>query len=243
MKRGKFVVVDGLDGVGKGVFLDVFVEEAQKDGKRVFDVDAYEIKYDCLPSPDLIIGSYEVIKTSEPNYSGRGKVIRNDFNKKGSACSAEFMAKEYACCRKELYQHLLIPIREAGIDLYQSRSLSTSVVFQRQQAIDEGRIFSIAEILSIPENKFCADYPMDILVVPIIDDAAKVVPRFENRDKKDDCRYENLDFQLKIKPHFESQEFKELFAVLGVKLVYLDAGVSVEYSQQQAREFYQQNLK
>lgn len=243
MKRGRFVVVDGLDGVGKGIFLNVFVEEAQRDGKRVFDVDLFEKEHGRLPSPDLIIGSYDLIKTSEPTFSGLGKLIREEYTKKGSVYSAGFVAKAYARCRKNLYKQLLIPVREAGVDVNQSRSFSTSVVFQRQQAVNEGRTFSVSEILAIPENKFCVDYPMDILVVPTIDDAAKVVPRFENRDKKDDCRYENLDFQLKIKPHYESEEFKQLFASLGVKLIYLDAGVSVEYSKQQAREFYQQNLK
>lgn len=243
MKKGKFVAVDGLDGVGKGVFLNAFVEEAKKDGKRVFDVDFFEIENDCLPPADEIIKRYDAIKTSEPTYSGLGKLIREKFTKKGSAYSARFVAKAYARCRKNLYQQLLIPVREAGLDIYQSRCLAASLVFQRQQALDEKRNFGIAEIMSLPGNKFCAGYPMDFLIVPTINDPAEVVPRFENRDKRDNCRYENLKFQLKIKPHYESEEFRNFFSSLGVKLAYMDAGVSEEYSQQQAREFYQQHLK
>ena len=40
-KRGKFIVIDGLDGVGKGVFLKTFVKCAEEDrdyylGKHIF---------------------------------------------------------------------------------------------------------------------------------------------------------------------------------------------------------------
>ena len=242
MKRGRFVVVDGLDGVGKGVFIDTFVEEAQRQGKKVLDVDLFEKDYGRLARPDEIIGQYDVIKTSEPTYSGIGKLIREEFTKKGSTYSAGVAAEAFALCRRILYEQLLLPVLEAGVDIYQSRSFSTSVVFQRQQALEESRNFTVAEILSIPGNKFCTENPMDVLIVPTLNHVAEVVSRFENRDKKDNCKYENLDFQLKIKPHYESDEFKQLFTSLGVKVVYLDAGVSIEYSQQQAREFYQQGL-
>ena len=243
MKRGKFVVVDGLDGVGKGVFLEAFVDEAVKEGKLVFDVDLFEQKNGRLPSSSEVIGTYDVVKTSEPTYSGIGKIIREEYTKKESSYSARIVAEAFALGRRILYEELLLPVLKAGVDVYQSRSFSTSIVFQPQQSATEGSSFSVAEILSIPGNKFCLEHPMDFLVVPTLNNVAEVVSRFENRDKKDNCKYENLEFQLKVKPYYESEEFKQLFISLGVKVVYLDAGVSVEYSQQQAREFYKQNLK
>ena len=97
--------------------------------------------------------------------------------------------------------------------------------------------------MSIAGNKFCAGYPMDYLVVPIISDPAESITRLAGREKDDNCKFETLDFQLKLKPHFESQEFKELFASLGVNLVYMDAGVSIGYSEEQAREFYKNHLR
>ena len=38
--------------------------------------------------------------------------------------------------------------------------------------------------------------------------------------------------------HYKSEEFREYFESLGTRVIYLDAGVSVEYSKEQAREFY-----
>ncbi len=243
MKKGISVVVDGLDGIGKGVFLNSFVEEAKKDGKRVFDVDEFEKKHNHLPLPDEIIGRYDVFKTSEPTYSGVGKLIREDFIRTGSNYSPKTVADAYALCRRILAEQLELPLLEAGVDEYKSRAFSASITFQRQSALDLGEDLSIAEIMSIPGNKYCAEHPMDYLVIPTIVNVAEVMQRIAGRDKDDNCKFENLDFQLKLKPRFESEEFKQLFASLGVKLVYMDAGVSKEYSRQQAKEFYQQNLK
>ena len=243
MKRGKLVAVDGLDGVGKGVFLNTFVEEAKKDGKRVFDVDAFEKKNGHLPSPYEIIGQYDLVKTSEPTYSGIGKLIREEYTTKGSNYSPRTVADAYALCRRILTEQLSLILLEAGIDDYRSRAFSAAITFQRQSALNLGEELSIAEIMSIPGNKYCAEHPMDHLVIPTIVDVVEAMNRIAQRDKDDNCKFENLNFQLKLKPHFESEEFKALFASLGVKLTYMDAGVSKEHSQQQAREFYQQHLK
>lgn len=243
MKKGRFVVVDGLDGVGKGVFLDAFVEEAKRQGKKVLDVDLFELHNSRLPSSSEVIEKYDLIKTSEPTYSGVGKIIREEYTRKGSSYSARIVGEAFALARRVLYEQLLIPVLEAGVDVYQSRSFSTSIIFQPQQAASEGSSLTVAEILSIPGNKFCTEHPMDYLIVPTLNDVVEVVHRFSNRDKKDNCKYENVEFQLKVKPHYESEEFKKLFESLGVKVVYLDAGVSIEHSQQQARDFYQQHLR
>lgn len=243
-KRGRFVVVDGLDGVGKGIFLDAFVEEAQKKGKRVFDVHEFWKKNDFHPSPAMIIGKFEVIVTSEPTFVGMGKFIRHELiANNGRTYSPEAVAQAYALDRMILYQQLLLPLLQAGIDVYQSRSLSTSIVYQRQSALDEGREFSVSDILAIPGNAFCYRFPMDFLVIPTIADVQEAMHRAEQREKNDNCRFENLDFQLKIKKHYENEEFRKVFTSKKVKVVYLDAGKTKEFSQQQAREFYEHNLR
>ena len=243
MKRGRFVVVDGLDGVGKGVFLDTFVEEAQTDGRRVFDVHKFWKSHDFHPSP-ADVGNADVLVTSEPTFCGTGRYIRNELIAKNDrSYSPQAVAEAYALDRHILYEQLLLPALERGIDVYQSRSFSSSVTYQRQSALDQGTDFSIADIMAIPGNSFCAGYPMNLLVIPTITDVEEAVQRSKGRDKDDNCKFENLAFQLKLKPRFESDEFKHLFASLGVSIVYMDAGVSIEHSQQQAREFYQQHLR
>ena len=138
---------------------------------------------------------------------------------------------------------MLIPLREAGIDIYQSRSLSTSIVYQRQSALNEGRDFSIEQILTIPGNAFCHAHPFDHLIIPTIVNVQEALRRAQHREKDDNCKFENLEFQLKIKPQYESLEFRQVFEKVGTKVTYQDAGKTIEFSQQQAREFYSQHLR
>ncbi|MFH0701444.1 MAG: hypothetical protein V2A62_03330, partial [Candidatus Woesearchaeota archaeon] len=244
MEKGRFVVVDGIDGVGKGVFLNTLVEEAVKEGKRVFDVHQFWKTHDFHPDSKDIISNYDIIITSEPTFVGAGRLIREELiAKNGRDYTPEATAEAYALDRRILYETLLLPILAAGIDVYQSRSFSTSIVYQRQMALDLGRDFKVEDILSIPGNAFCYAHPMDFMIVPTIKDAAEAIRRAEGREKQDNCKFENLDFQLKIKKHYESEEFRRVFERIGVPVVYMDAGKSLEFSQQQARDFYQAHLR
>lgn len=265
--RGKFVVIDGIDGVGKGVFLDTLVEEAKKSGKRVLDVNRFwkgfnkhphlskmlghfgikvpkwEYKPDYHPNIEKIIGNYDVIVTSEETFVGIGCYIREEMTAKNHRkYSPEVTAEAYALDRHILYQQLILPAREAGIDVYQSRSFSTSIVYQRQSALDEGREFEVEKILAIPGNAFCIQHPMDYLLVPTINNVGEAIRRAQSRDKQDDCIFENLEFQLKLKANYESAEFRAVFEKIGVPVIYMDAGKTIEHSEKQAREFYQKHL-
>jgi len=244
MERGKFIVVDGLDGVGKGVFLDTFIDEARAEGKRVFDVHEFWKEHGFHPDPTDIIGNFDVIHTSEPTFVGAGRLVRDELvAKNGRDYHNEVVAQGYALDRMILYQQLVLPVLEAGIDVYQSRSFSTSVVFQSQTAQDRGEAFEVSQIMAIHGNTFCAQYPMTHLVVPTIADIEEVMRRLDGREKDDNCVFENLPFQLKVKEHYESDWFKEFFAGLSVPVTYLDAGQTLEFSKQQAREFYHKHLK
>ena len=243
MKKGLFIVVDGLDGIGKGVFLDALVQEAKKAGKRVFDIHAFWKQHNYHPSPDDIIGKYDLVVTSEPTFVGIGSIIRQELVvKNGRHYSPQAVAQAYALDRHILYEQLLLPLLTAGITILQSRSFSTSLVYQRQSALDAGREFSAAEILLLPGNAFCLRHPMDFLIIPTIPDVDEIMKRLQRREKDDNCVFENLDFQLRLKKQYESDEFRNLFTSLGVNVLYVDAGVSIEHSQQQARDFYRQHL-
>ncbi|MBU0470849.1 MAG: hypothetical protein KKA62_03935 [Nanoarchaeota archaeon] len=243
-KKGRFVVVDGIDGVGKGVFLDTFVEEAKKDSKRVFDVHDFWAKNNFHPPLSLIKGNFDVVLTSEPTFMGLGTFIREELTaKNGRSYSPEIVAEAFALDRRILYEQLNLPLLKEGLDIYQSRSLSTSIVYQRQSALDQGKDFSVEEILSLPGNSFCHKHPFDFLVIPTIINVEEAVRRTKERNKDDNCKYENLDFQLKIKSHYDSKEFREIFTRAGTEIVYMDASISIKASQEQARKFYQQKLR
>ncbi len=247
---GKFLVVDGIDGVGKGVFLDTFVEEAKKDKKKVFDVNEFWKQHEINPRINNIIGKYDVVLTSEPTFMGVGKMIREEFIAelkkylpKGRFYPAGMIALAYSIDRRVLYGELVLPLLQAGVDVYQSRSFSTSLTYQVQDAQDKGEDLTIDDVLALPGNQYCMRYPMNHLVIPTIKNVEEAVKRSQSRDKQDNCMFEKLDFQLKLKDRYESAEFKRIFREMNVPLTYLDAGVSVEFSQKQAREFYMKKLR
>ncbi len=243
MKRGRFIVIDGLDGVGKGVFIRALMDAAKKDGKRIFNFHNFWRSHDHLPNVHDIIGNFDIAITAEPTFCGIGRYIRTELTAKNErSYSAEAIAHAYALDRHILYEKIILPLLEAGIDIYQSRSFSTSIVYQRQQALEQGKQFDAQQILSIPGNAFCHKHPMDFLLIPTINNVQQVMDRLRDREKQDNCEFENIDFQLKVKEHYESEEFKNIFESIGVNVVYLDAGKTVEYSQQQATNFYHKHL-
>ncbi len=185
-----------------------------------------------------------MLVTSEPTFCGVGRHIRNELIANNNReYSPEAVAEAYAVDRRILYEQLVLPALEAGIDVYQSRSFSASITYQRQTALDKGKDFSIKDILSIPGNAFCYAHPMDFLIIPTIADVEEALRRSQAREKQDDCKFENLEFQLKLKAQYESDEFREAFARKNVPLTYLDAGKTLEFSRQQAREFYTAHLR
>lgn len=243
MKKGKFVVIDGLDGVGKGVFIRALMDAAKNDGKRIFNLHDFWRSHDYLPDVKDIISNFDVAITAEPTFCGIGRSIRLELTAKNNrSYSPEIIASAYALDRQILYEKVVLPLLDAGVDVYQSRSFSTSIVYQRQQAMDSGIKFDVNDILSIPGNAFCYRHPMDFLIIPTINDVQQVMDRLRDRDKQDNCEFENIDFQLKVKQHYESKEFQSIFENMGVKIVFMDAGRTIEYSKEQAIDFYTKNL-
>lgn len=254
MAKGKFVVVDGLDGVGKGVFLDTFVEEARNNNKTIFDVHDYWKKHNYQFHPSVRDFQHaDVIVTSEPTYVGPGKFLREeaiaknmdeikDILNRGRKYSVESIMELFAVDRRILHEQVLIPALELGIDVYQSRSFSSSITYQRQMALDREIDISIEDILEIPGNKFCLEHCMDYLVIPTVDNFEDLMDRLKVRDKKDNCIYEQIDFQRRLKPAYEHDDFKKIFSERGVGIQYMNAGISVSASQQQARDFSRQYL-
>lgn len=242
-RSGKFVVIDSIDGAGKGSILSTFVEEAKRRGKRVFDVQEYWQEHDWHPPVSEIIGKYHAIVTAEPTFVGIGKIIREEYisNQHTRKYSPQIVAEAYALDRRILYEQLLLPLLDAGVDVYQSRSFSTSVVYQPLSASQQGLRFSMHDVLRIPGNAFCLQRPMDFLLIPMAE-VSQTMQRLAERKKKDNCVFENVDFQTQAKEKYLSDEFQQLFKDLGSSVHYLDTSMSVEFTLQQAREFFEKFL-
>ncbi len=66
----------------------------------------------------------------------------------------------------------------------------------------------------------------------------EVMRRLDGREKDDDCEFENLDFQLSIKPLYEGEQLRDIFSSRGTRVAYLDAGISVDSTKRQAVDLY-----
>lgn len=241
--NGKFLMVDGLDGVGKGVVLDAIVEHVVDNGKRVFDL--HDFWKENHNHPDFTnnnskyyhdLDSFDVLVSAEPTFVGIGKALREEIIKKnGRKYSVKYTADAYAMDRMILYQRVLIPALKAGKTVLQSRSVSTSIVYQPLQSTMQGEEpLSVEDILSLEGNNLALQYAPDLFIIPTIKNVEEVMERLEKRSKKDDCDFENLEFQLKLKPHYESEKLRKIFEERGTRVEYLDAGISIDSTKKQA---------
>lgn len=242
-QKGRFIVVDGLDGIGKSIFLNTLKEESEQRGKKVLDIEPFWKEYNNYPALDDIIGNYHAVLTCEPTFCGVGRIIREELIQKEKNYSVQLIAKAFAADRQKLYQKLILPLLKSGIDIYQSRSLATSLVFQRQTALNQGQTLTMEDILQIPGNAFCYRHPMDFLIIPTIDTVEEVIKRLtERKDKVDNCIFETFEFQRKLKEVYESAGFQNIFERNGTTIIYMDAGKTIEFSRQQMRNFYKEYL-
>ncbi len=182
MKKGFFIVIDGLDGVGKGTGITGIIKHLSNQGKRIFDLDKYNYEMhfypdfsneqvDGKPNPYFVnLNDYDVIRSSEPTFCGIGKTIRDEIiQKNGRDYSARITAWSYATDRLVLYKRVILPALESGKIVVQSRSFSTSITYQLLQAKTQNENYlGIEEILEIEGNKFVLDYMPNLLIVPTI---------------------------------------------------------------------------
>ncbi len=256
MSKGKFIVIDGLDGVGKGIAINAIVDLLISQGKKVLDLDKYWREMHFHPDFEnkvingkenqyyVNLEDYDVIKSSEPTFTGIGKVIRDeviaDVNRK---YSAKFTAECYSSDRMVLYKRILLPALENGKTIIQSRSVSTSIVYQHIQSENDEKALSMEEIINLEGNTFTLENAPDLLIIPTIKDVGSLIGRLENREKDDNCNFENLECQLKLKPIYEGEVFKEIFESRGTKVEYLDAGISIEDTKKQAIDLYKKIIE
>ncbi len=267
MNRGKFIVVDGLDGIGKTVIIEAILDYLETKGQRVLDLHVYWEEYGFHPdfdnsSPHLKQGcgdkendhpnpyyvnldDYDVIYSSEPTHVGIGKVIRQEVvAQNGRSYYANLTAECYSTDRLVLYQRVVLPALNAGKTVIQARSVSTSIVYQPiQSEFQKEDSLSMKEVMNLQGNKLALDNAPDLLIIPTIKDVNILFERLAGREKDDNCNFEKLKFQEKIKPLFEGKKLRRIFEKKGTKVKYLDAGISIEATKKQAVDLYKEIIE
>jgi len=237
--RGRFLIIDGPDGAGKGVFLEAMRAAAAAEGKRVFDLHAYWREHGCHPSPAAFADA-AVLLSSEPTYVGAGKRIREELIRKSSHYSAREIAEAYAADRQELYERVLLPALDAGMTILQSRGVTTSLVYQLLDAARKGESLRVEDVAGLPGNAFClspAALP-DVILILTVSEPEELMRRLAKREKQDKATFETLAFQRRVREAFESEWFRRFFEDRGVRVVFADAATSIAASQRSAVQAY-----
>lgn len=237
--HGTYLLLDGLDGIGKGVYLDAMKEAAEEVGLAIFDLHNYWKRHGKHPS-FIDFREADLILSSEPTYVGHGKRIRERLISADEEHSALEIAEAYADDRKALYEAVIIPALEAGIHVIQSRGVTTSLVYQPLDALRKKEELTREDVKAIPGNVFCLqeDVLPKAIIIPTVSDVKEVIRRLAAREKQDNATFETYEFQLAVKKEFESDWFREFFENRGVKVIYADAETSIDFSRSEAKRLF-----
>jgi len=214
-----FIMIEGLDGSGKGVIIDTVKEFLSN--KRCFDTHNFnnhssDITCDKnigVPSFDEI-KDYEVLFTHEPSNSLVGMFVREFLIKKGSNYDKLSAVHAFALDREITYRTFIIEALSNGKIIVQDRGVLSSLVYQSLQTD-----LTMEEIAKVPGNKLALYYPPDYIFITKVNPNV-VMARLNSRKKKDHSMFEELEFQKKLDELYINGKLKEFFP--NTSFIYID---------------------
>ncbi len=253
-ERGIFIVIDGIDGIGKGEIERALIQYEQRLGRSVFDSIAFSIANrkglpelkDFWNPPEVY---FDTIMTAEPTYAGIGRVIRNEIiaqNQRSYSFITQIEA--YSLDRLISMVRVVIPALKNSLRVIQSRSFASTLVYQSIKAAEAGENPEKIRkrILEHKGNQIQLEWAPDLVIIPTIRDMNELIRRIEARkatQKDDKAIFDNIEFLKKANALYQSDWLKKLFIRRGSTIRYLDAGISPEVSRQQAVDIYRNFLE
>ncbi len=214
--RGKFVMVDGLDGSGKGTIVDAMKEWAIDHGVNVLDLRDFCRENSRFPN-EVEISSAAFIFSAEPTFCMVGQAIREELVRNTDTnYSAMTIAQAFSLDREILYKRVIIPALKLGKNVIQERGVISSLVYQPAQ----DRI-QVSELLKLTGNRLALLNAPDTVIIAKVS-AETVVRRLKLRTKKDDSIFDSLAFQRKLESRYTSDWLKTLFEKQGSTVMYMD---------------------
>lgn len=239
MNQGLFIMLEGIDGAGKGIIGKNILKHFPIE--KIFDLDQYLTEHQNYPE----ITDWEnfpVISSSEPTYAPVGKYIRQELTNKDKNYSSAALAQAYALDRQVLYEKVILPALEKGKLIIQSRGFVSSIVYQNLGANNNG--LPLEEILNLPGNKLALQRTPDYVIIPTLKDAKQAFERLLARtEKQDNSIFEKLDFLTKAQLKYQGDELREFLKSHGSTVIYLDTSGTMEESEIHTQEFFDKYLK
>ncbi len=238
MLKNRFVMVDGLDGSGKGAIVDALQKWAEKKGLKVLDLRSYCNEKNALPESSEV-AEYDAIVSAEPTFCYVGKAIREEMIRATDRqYSASTLANAFSLDREILYKRVLIPAIKAGKYIFQERGISSSLVYQPVQ-----EHIQLSELIRLPGNKLAMQFAPALFIVATVKPET-VISRLGAREKKDHSIFDNLTFQRNIDSRFRSDWLKQLFEQHGSTVSYIntDEPKTADETQNEAVKVFEEFL-
>ncbi|MEM4257238.1 MAG: dTMP kinase [Candidatus Diapherotrites archaeon] len=137
--KGVWIVIEGIDGSGKGTLAHEIKEWALKNG---------------IPQKKIVL-------TAEPTKSNYGKKIRKILANQTKTNTNE-LYELYIKDRKEHLKNKIIPSLEKGKLIICDRFKYSTLVYQSLQGIDFEKIIAIHKDMPLPNIVFILDLPVEI---------------------------------------------------------------------------------
>ena len=216
MLKNRFVMVDGLDGSGKGAIVDGLQGWAESKGMKILDLRSYCREKNTFPEADEI-ASHDAIISAEPTFCYVGKAIREELIRATSRqYPAMSIAHAFALDREMLYKRVIMPAIKGGKYVFQERGIASSLVYQPVQ-----EHIQLSELMRLSGNKTALQFAPSLFIIAMVKPET-AIRRLGARPKKDNSIFDNLEFQRNIDSRFRSDWLRQLFEQHGSKVAYLD---------------------
>lgn len=212
------MMIDGVDGAGKGTVTTALRRYEEKRGKRILDLREYWQEHNTIPEVEDV-QEYDILVSYEPTSCLIGKAIREEIIKKNEKrkYSGLSTAQAFSLDREILYKKLLVPALNAGKIVFQERGVISSLVYQPIQLEQ----ITLIDIMRLPGNAFAIrNAPSLLIIIDIEPDIA--IKRLKERKKQDDAIFEEILFLRKIAARYKSEWVKKVFEKSGTRIAYID---------------------
>ena len=226
---GSYIVIDGITGSGKSTIMEEMRRWTEACGHTIFDFEAWCKEEGRIPHFEEL-PEMDVIFACEPTKAWIGEAIRGELSH-DEGYSAHELAHAFSLDRHILQRRLILPARNAGKLIIQSRSVSSSLAIQPM--MENGP--TMEELLDLPGNAFCLDHAPDHLILTHVPPEI-VQERLKARDYENKGVFEELDLLKKEEEAYKSKEFAEIFTSRGTKVHQFNANLPLEEVQKNARQ-------
>ncbi|MFA5211327.1 MAG: hypothetical protein WC414_02370 [Patescibacteria group bacterium] len=218
-----FIILDGIDGSGKGTIIKEWQKYFESQNKKIFNLKEFWRINNRHPEFEEI-KNFDVLFSAEPTYVGVGEIIRKELIKNGNDYSPTTIAHAYALDRLVLYKKIIIPFLQMNKIVIKDRSVSTSLCYQPLQ---DGSI-TIDEVAKIEGNEFALKNAPDYLIIADLPATEAIKRLFERTNEKDDALFEKKEFLEKARTTFLSENYQKFFTDRGTKIKIFNSNQNID---------------